>query len=96
MPYLNTEYLGFLMDENNLSPSQHLAVRQAINYGQGQKKDDYLSSHWCWPISFSIRQNNIGTVSISFIKDKQSAFLYMDLFLKDYTRFYRKYRIPGL
>ena len=25
--YLNTEYLGFLMDENNLSPSQHLAVR---------------------------------------------------------------------
>ena len=25
-PYLNTEYLGFLMDENNLSASQHLAV----------------------------------------------------------------------
>lgn len=32
-PYLNTEYLGFLMDENNLSVTQQKAVRKAINYG---------------------------------------------------------------
>ena len=33
LPYLNTEYLGFLMDDKNLSPTQHLAVRKAINFG---------------------------------------------------------------
>lgn len=32
-PYLNTEYLGFLMDENNLTITQQKAIRQAINYG---------------------------------------------------------------
>jgi len=49
LPYLNTEYLGFLMDDNNLSPTQHLAVRKAINYGfDRQKMITYL-------------RNNIGT-----------------------------------
>ena len=44
LPYLNTEYLGFLMDENNLSASQHLAVRKAINYGfDRQKMITYLA-----------------------------------------------------
>jgi peptide/nickel transport system substrate-binding protein len=37
-PYLNTEYLGFLMDENNVSATQKLAVRQAINYGFDRRK----------------------------------------------------------
>ncbi|MBC8464120.1 MAG: ABC transporter substrate-binding protein, partial [Bacteroidetes bacterium] len=32
-PYLNTEYLGFLMDENNLTITQQKAIRKAINYG---------------------------------------------------------------
>ena len=32
-PYLNTEYLGFLMDENNLTITQQKTIRQAINYG---------------------------------------------------------------
>lgn len=32
-PYLNTEYLGFLMDDSNLSFTQKKAVRKAINYG---------------------------------------------------------------
>ena len=45
-PYLNTEYLGFLMDENNLSASQHLAVRKAINYGfDRQKMITYLRNN---------------------------------------------------
>src|SRR5690606_33667235 len=34
--YLNTEYIGFLVDENNpllsSSPTKHLLVRKAINY----------------------------------------------------------------
>lgn len=38
LPYLNTEYLGFLMDDNNFSASQHLAVRKAINYGFDREK----------------------------------------------------------
>jgi len=46
LPYLNTEYLGFLMDENNLSASQHLAVRKAINYGfDRQKMMTYLRNN---------------------------------------------------
>tara|TARA_Y100000385_G_scaffold196603_1_gene203601 strand:- start:4984 stop:6570 length:1587 start_codon:yes stop_codon:yes gene_type:complete len=46
LPYLNTEYLGFLMDENNLSPTQHLAVRKAINYGfDRQKMMTYLRNN---------------------------------------------------
>jgi len=46
LPYLNTEYLGFLMNENNLSPTQHLAVRKAINYGfDRQKMMTYLRNN---------------------------------------------------
>ena len=63
MPYLNTEYLGFLMDENNLSPSQHLAVRQAINYGFDRKK------------MITYLRNNIGTPAIhGFIPKGLPAF----------------------
>jgi peptide/nickel transport system substrate-binding protein len=40
MPYLNTEYLGFLMDKNTdtLNPLLKKEVRQAINYGFDRKK----------------------------------------------------------
>lgn len=51
-PYLNTEYLGFLMDENNLSITQQKAVRKAINYGFDRvKMMIYL-------------RNNIGTPAL--------------------------------
>lgn len=51
-PYLNTEYLGFLMDENNLSATQQKAVRKAINYGFDRvKMMKYL-------------RNNIGTPAL--------------------------------
>ena len=36
-PYLNTEYLGFLMDNNN-SPLKDKRIRQAINYGFDRRK----------------------------------------------------------
>ena len=36
-PYLNTEYLGFLMD-NNDSPTNDKRIRQAINYGFDRRK----------------------------------------------------------
>ena len=63
MPYLNTEYLGFLMDDSNLSPTQHLAVRKAINYGfDRHKMIRYL-------------RNNIGTPAINgFIPKGLPAF----------------------
>ena len=42
MPYLNTEYLGFLMDENQVNadknPLLKKEIRQAINYGFDRKK----------------------------------------------------------
>lgn len=42
MPYLNTEYLAFLLDENSSlvksSPLRKLAIRQAINYGFDRAK----------------------------------------------------------
>ncbi len=41
-PYLNTEYLGFLLDTNNIkdksSPVLNKKIRQAINYGFDRKK----------------------------------------------------------
>lgn len=41
-PYLNTEYLGFLMDTENIaikrSPTRLKKIRQAINYGIDRKK----------------------------------------------------------
>ena len=51
-PYLNTEYLGFLMDERNLSVTQQKAVRKAINFGFDRvKMIKYL-------------RNNIGTPAL--------------------------------
>ena len=38
MPYLNTEYLGFLMDGNPNNPLLKKEVRQAISYGFDRKK----------------------------------------------------------
>ena len=51
-PYLNTEYLGFLMDENNLSVTQQIAVRKAINYGFDRVK------------MMTYLRNNIGTPAL--------------------------------
>jgi ABC-type transport system substrate-binding protein len=48
-PYLNTEYLGFLMDNKPL----HLEVRQAINYGFDRVK------------MLKYLRNNIGTPAIN-------------------------------
>lgn len=51
-PYLNTEYLGFLMDGDSISITQQKAVRKAINYGfDRQKMMTYL-------------RNNIGTPAL--------------------------------
>lgn len=53
LPYLNTEYLGFLMDDNNSSATNNLNVRKAINYGfDRQKMITYL-------------RNNIGTPAVN-------------------------------
>ena len=51
-PYLNTEYLGFLMDEKNLSVTQQKAVRKAINYGFDRVK------------MMTYLRNNIGTPAL--------------------------------
>ncbi len=51
LPFLNTEYLGILMDTINLTPDwplRHLKVRQAINYGFDRNK------------MLSFLRNNIG------------------------------------
>ncbi len=49
LPYLNTEYLGFLIDEHNLP----IEVRQAINYGFDRVK------------MLRYLRNNIGTPAIN-------------------------------
>ncbi len=39
LPYLNTEYLGFYLDDKNKdNPLMNIAVRQAINYGFDREK----------------------------------------------------------
>ena len=53
LPYLNTEYLGFLMDDNNTSASQSIEVRKAINYGFDRKK------------MITYLRNNIGTPAVN-------------------------------
>lgn len=52
-PYLNTEYLGFLMDNNNLSITQQKAVRKAINHGFDRVK------------MMTYLRNNIGTPALA-------------------------------
>lgn len=37
-PYLNTEYLGFLMDTTKANPVQNIWLRKAINYGFDRSK----------------------------------------------------------
>ena len=37
-PYLNTEYLGFLMNEDSSNPFHDKRIRQAINYGFDRKQ----------------------------------------------------------
>jgi peptide/nickel transport system substrate-binding protein len=49
LPYLNTEYLGFLLDSNNISLTNQLKIRKAINYGFERKK------------MMQFLRNNIGT-----------------------------------
>jgi peptide/nickel transport system substrate-binding protein len=49
LPYLNTEYLGFLMDSSNVSLSSQLKIRRAINYGFDRKK------------MIRFLRNNVGT-----------------------------------
>ena len=51
-PYLNTEYLGFLMDENNFSATQQKKVRRAINFGFDREK------------MMTYLRNNIGTPAL--------------------------------
>ncbi|MBL6657223.1 MAG: ABC transporter substrate-binding protein [Flavobacteriales bacterium] len=53
LPYLNTEYLGFLMDDNNVSSTQHIEVRKAINYGFDREK------------MITYLRNNIGTPAVN-------------------------------
>lgn len=61
-PYLNTEYLGFLVDRDNPivkeSPLRLKAVRQAINYGFDRKK------------MMTYLRNNLGTPAFSGIVPK--------------------------
>jgi oligopeptide transport system substrate-binding protein len=56
-PYLNTEYLGFLVDENNdlvkSSPLKDKRIRQAINYGFDRRK------------MMKYLRNNIGTPAVN-------------------------------
>ena len=56
-PYLNTEYLGFLVDDSlervGKSPLRHKKVRKAINYGFDRKK------------MMRYLRNNIGTPALS-------------------------------
>jgi peptide/nickel transport system substrate-binding protein len=56
-PYLNTEYLGFLMDPQNAavkdSPLKDKRIRQAINYGFDRRK------------MMKYLRNNIGTPALS-------------------------------
>ncbi len=53
-PYLNTEYLGILMDKKDekLNPLQSKKIRQALNYGFDRKR------------MISYLRNNIGTAGI--------------------------------
>lgn len=37
-PYLNTEYLGFLIDATKLNPVQNIWLRKAVNYGFDRNK----------------------------------------------------------
>ena len=39
-PYLNTEYLGFLMDENNFSATQQKRSGELLTLGSIEKDDD--------------------------------------------------------
>lgn len=38
IPYLNTEYLGFKMDDDSANPLKDKRIRQAINYGFDRRK----------------------------------------------------------
>ncbi len=61
-PYLNTEYLGILVDPNNPvvknSPLKLKAIRQAINYGFDKKK------------MITYLRNNLGTPALAGIVPK--------------------------
>lgn len=52
-PYLNTEYVGILMDRSSASPLQNKLMRQALNYGFDRRK------------MMKYLLNNIGTAATS-------------------------------
>ncbi|MEZ4964008.1 MAG: ABC transporter substrate-binding protein [Saprospiraceae bacterium] len=52
-PYLNTEYLGILMDTNNIAPLKRKAIRQALNYGFDRSQ------------MLRTLRNNVGSPAIS-------------------------------
>lgn len=82
-PYLNTEYLGFLLDENldivKDSPLANLKVRQAINYGFDRKKMvTYLRNNMGTPAHAGFVPDGLP----SFHKDSVQGFSYRP----DYAR----------
>ncbi len=56
--YLNTEYLGFLLDENKNNPIQNIWLRKAVNYGFDRKK------------MIRFLRNGIGTPAVNGIIPK--------------------------
>jgi len=56
--YLNTEYLGFLLDSSKSNPIQNINLRKAINYGFDRKK------------MIRFLRNNIGTPALNGIIPK--------------------------
>ncbi len=57
-PYLNTEYLGFLLDSSKSNPIQNINLRKAINYGFDRKK------------MIRFLRNGIGTPAVNGIIPK--------------------------
>lgn len=57
-PYLNTEYLGFLLDPKKHNPIQNINLRKAINYGFDRKK------------MIRFMRNGIGTPAVNGIIPK--------------------------
>ncbi|MGC6470928.1 MAG: ABC transporter substrate-binding protein [Flavobacteriales bacterium] len=79
LPYLNTEYLGFLMDENSTSPSQQLAVRKAINYGfDRQKMIKYLRNNIGTPANYGFIPKGLPSFS-----DSIKAYQYNPILAKE-------------
>jgi oligopeptide transport system substrate-binding protein len=73
MPYLNTEYLGILVDQNNPvvkdSPLRLQAIRQAINYGFDRKKMiTYLRNNLATPAMAGIVPRGLPSYNAKKVK----------------------------